>query len=167
MRALVLHAHPDDELLFAGALMASRPDWEWQTVCLTNGRPYSGLSLGFPDEWRILSRSEYLAWRDAVKGLGLTPDLVVTHNAMGEYGHPHHMAVHAIAHELFDTVWDFWTPAPSSVGPQIRRRRTWSVPVAPEKKERFEIAYPGVYAELMADRPELIGRAFRTEWFTA
>lgn len=167
MKALCLVAHPDDELLFAGQLMANHPDWEWAQVCLTNGRPFPGVSLGFKDEWRILHRSEYEAWRAAVDGLGLSPDLVVTHNAMGEYGHPHHMAVHQIAHELYPRVWDFWTPAPSSVAAQIKRTTTWSIPVKPSKREAFEARYPGVYAELAADKPELIGRAFQNEWFTA
>lgn len=166
MNGLVLVAHPDDELLFAGALMASKP-WDWQTVVLTAGRPHPGISLGFPDEWRILHRHEYLAWRDAVAALELAPDVVVSHNLMGEYGHPHHMAVHAIAHDLFGRVWDFYTPAPSSVGPQAKRSTLWSIPATPAKRERFEAAYPGVYAELAADKPELIGRAFQTEWFTA
>lgn len=166
MNAVVLHAHPDDELLFADGLMAAKP-WNWTTVCLTKGRPYSGVSLGFSDEWRILHRTEYEAWRAAVDALGLTPDLVVTHNAMGEYGHPHHMAVHQIAHELFPKVWDFWTPAPSSVGPQARGDMLFSLPVLPGKRERFEAAYPGVYAELATDKPALIEQVFEQEWFTA
>lgn len=166
MNALVLHAHPDDELLFAGSLMAAKP-WDWTTVSLTKGRPYAGVSLGFADEWRILHRSEYLEWKDAVAALDLHPDLVVTHNAMGEYGHPHHMAVHQIAHELFGNVWDFYTPAPSSVGPQLRRSNVWGIDVGPDKLTHFQAAYPGVYEELRADKPDLIWRAFTTEWFTA
>ncbi len=167
MNALLLVAHPDDELLFAGQLMISNPEWDWTPVCLTAGRRPYGKSLGFPDEWRILSRSEYVAWRAAVDGLGLTPDLVVTHNQMGEYGHPHHMAVHAIAHELFPMVWDFYTDAPSSVGPQVQREKTWAVPVGPAKKVIFEGAYPDVYAELAQDKPDLVAAAFTAEWFTA
>src|SRR5688572_14720996 len=146
--------------------MASKP-WDWSVVVLTRGRSHPGLSLGFPDEWRILHRREYEAWKDAVAALNLQPDLVVTHNAMGEYGHPHHMAVHQIAHELFPYVWDFYTPALSSVGPQALRGRTWSVQATPDKRERFEAAYPGVYDELLADKPGLIARAFQAEWFTA
>lgn len=166
MNAVVLHAHPDDELLFAGALMASTP-WNWQTISLTRGRPYPGLSLGFADEWRILHRSEYEAWKDAVAALNLKTDLVVTHNAMGEYGHPHHMAVHQIAHELFPYVWDFYTAAPSSVAPQVKRANVWSIPATTDKRDHFEATYPGVYAELVADKPEMVARAFQSEWFTA
>lgn len=167
VKALVLVAHPDDELLFAGQLMLDHPEWNWTQVCLTNGRPFPGVTLGFADEWRILHRTEYEAWRAGVDGLGLAPDLVVTHNRMGEYGHPHHMAVHAIAHELFPRVWDFYTDAPSSVGPQAIGEQTWAVPVGFAKRERFEATYPGVYAELAADKPELIEAVFRAEWFTA
>jgi LmbE family N-acetylglucosaminyl deacetylase len=167
VKALVLHAHPDDELLFAGALMLSKPDWTWTTVSLTNGRPYPGISLGFADDWRVLHRREYEAWRDAVAALDLQPDIVVTHNLLGEYGHPHHMAVHAIAHELFERIWDFYTPAPSSVGPQARREVIWSVPVRADKRPVFDVTYPGVYDELRADKPDLVETAFVREWFTA
>ena len=86
---------------------------------------------------------------------------------MGEYGHPHHMAVHAIAHELFPRVWDFYTEAPSSVGPQMIGERAWSIPATPEKRDLFEARYPGVYAELAGDKPDLIRDVFAREWFTA
>ena len=161
---LVLHAHPDDELLFAGALMLRGGDWT--TVSLTAGRPYPGISLGFPGDSHLLHRREYLAWRDAVRDLRLEPELVITHNAMGEYGHPHHMAVHAIAHELFPAVWDFYVDVPSSVGSQRREAGLFGITVTPAKRAQFDSVYPGIYEELRADKPELIDRLFEVERFT-
>ncbi len=170
MKALCLVAHPDDEQLWAGSLIAARTDWDWTLVSLTGGPRadrFPGIVLGFPDEWRILHPDEYRQWRHAVQELDLTPDLVITHNRMGEYGHPHHMSVHWLAHELFPRVWDFYTDAAGSVGPQHTFERTWSIPVDPGKRDRFEATYPGVYDELMADRPDLVEAAFQAEWFTA
>jgi LmbE family N-acetylglucosaminyl deacetylase len=169
VNALALVAHPDDELLFAGALMAARSEWTWQAVALTGGEraaQFPGLSLGFADEWRIISVPEARAWKAAVDGLDLSPDVVVTHNRMGEYGHPHHMTVHKIAHELYPNVWDFLVDAETSVGYQVEAQTTTRVPVTPEKEWRFEQTYPGVLSELRADRPEMIDDLLRVEQFT-
>lgn len=168
--ALILHAHPDDEVLFAGALREARPDWAWTTVSLTGGArasQYPGLSLGFADEWRILSLSEYREWRQAVADLDLQPDFVFTHNRMGEYGHPHHMSVHRIAHELFPSVWDFLVEAETSVGPQLVAERVTEVPATAAKGQRFIATYgEAVLNELCHDRPEMMSDLFRYERFT-
>ncbi len=170
MNALVLHAHPDDELLFAGALMLSRPDWTWTTVALTGGarkREYPGISLGFPDEWRILTVDEYHDWQDAVDALDLRPDITFTHNAMGEYGHPHHMAVHRIAHELFDPVWDFYVTAESSVGSQAQGTWTLETGVTPAKAERFRNVYgQDVLDELGRSQSAMMHQVFAVECVT-
>lgn len=163
---LCIVAHPDDEMLFAGTLIN---EGDWELVSLTGGpraSQFPGTCLGFPDEWRIIHPDEYRQWRHAVSELDLHPDLVVTHNRMGEYGHPHHMSVHWLAHELFPKVWDFYTDVPSSVGPQFQGSETWTVPADEGKRDRFERTYPGVYEELLADRPELIGSLFLAEMFT-
>lgn len=170
MNALILHAHPDDELLFAGQLMLSRPDWQWTTVSLTGGERadrYPGITLGHRDEWRILTIPEFAQWRQSVADLALSPDVVFTHNLLGEYGHPHHMAVHRIAHELYANVWDFLCEAPSSVGAQAKGPVTWQVPVTPEKTSRFLHTYGShVLRTLMDHQPDLMTRAFTVEAFT-
>ena len=169
-RALVLHAHPDDELLFAGALMLAHPDWEWTTVSLTGGprrSRYPGICLGFPDEWRILSVAEYHEWRAAVAALRLEPDVTISHNMLGEYGHPHHMAVHRIAHELFAPVWDFLVQAESSVLQQNWRAWVGLTNVGPDKERRFgEVYGADVLDELRRDRPAMMADLFEGELVT-
>lgn len=170
MNALILHAHPDDELLFAGALRESRPDWVWTTVSLTGGARadvYPGTSLGFKDEWRILTLAEYMDWRNAVIDLDLAPDVVFSHNRMGEYGHPHHMSVHRIAHELFANVWDFYVEAESSVGKQLAAGPITTVDASSAKGQRFIETYgETVLNELCHDKPDLMSDLFRHERFT-
>lgn len=170
MQALILHAHPDDELLFAGALREARPDWVWTTVSLTDGpraAVYPGIRLAFPDEWRLLTLREFYDWKKAVIELGLEPDIVFTHNRMGEYGHPHHMAVHKIAHSVFDNVFDFYVEAESSVGPQVKDYSVTTIPADAGKGRRFIETYgEPVLNELCLDRPELLSDLFRAEKFT-
>jgi LmbE family N-acetylglucosaminyl deacetylase len=128
-RALILHAHPDDETIFAGGLILSNPNWSWTMVCLTMQparlESYKNamksyleygvdveryLTLNKEDTGQDLSDSDKLNWLDAVKNLNLNPDIVITHNSAGEYGHNHHIATNHIAHELYDNVWDFIFP---------------------------------------------------------
>ena len=171
MNALVLHAHPDDELLFAGALMLSRPTWGWTTVSLTAGiraDKYPGICLGHADEWRILAASEFASWRKSVEDLALKPDVVFTHNLMGEYGHPHHMSVHQIAHAVFSCpIWDFYVEDESTVGPQFKYETTFAVLADPSKRAQFMATYgKNVLDELTADKPLLLQTLFQIERFT-
>lgn len=169
MNAAIIHAHPDDELLFAGGLLEQHPEWTWTLVSLTTtpqASAYPGIVLGHDDVWRILTMAEYRAWRSSLAGLGLSPDVVFTHNQLGEYGHPHHLTVHAIVHELFEHVWDFYTDAPSSVGPQIVRSEIVDVPTD-GKRERFRARYgDAVLDSLIQHQPELMAGVFARECFT-
>lgn len=170
MNAACITAHADDELLFAGALIDRHPDWTWTLVSLTASAQsdrYPGIVLGHDDVWRILTVPEYRSWKASLAGLGLSPDVVFTHNAKGEYGHPHHMTVHAIVHELFEHVWDFYVDAPSSVGSQVQRRSNVYVPVDERKRVRFVGRYgQPVLDALTEHQPELIDAVFARECFT-
>jgi len=150
--------------------MLAHSDWEWTTVSLTGGprrARYPGICLGFPDEWRILSVAEYHEWRAAVAALHLEPDVTISHNMLGEYGHPHHMAVHRIAHELFAPVWDFLVQAESSVAQQNWRVWTLETNVTDDKAQRFREVYgQDVLAELHADHPGLMASLFTSEFIT-
>jgi LmbE family N-acetylglucosaminyl deacetylase len=82
------------------------------------------------------------------------PDLVVSHGQGGEYGHPHHVAVHNAVHRNFDEVWDFADEGGITV------------PVTADKAALFREVYGGaVLAELRADKPALIDRLFAREHF--
>lgn len=120
MRHLLVLAHPDDETLFFGGLILSRPTESWDLICVTDGN----------GEGRKLQRSQEL--QAASKALGihkihqwdflddphqrLQIDEIVkrmknfgdydeywTHGPIGEYGHHHHQdisyAVHRYANQ--------------------------------------------------------------------
>lgn len=114
MKALVLVAHPDDCVIFASGYMDAHPEHTWTIVYLTHwwwhkrGREMArywrrrGIKtkfLGFKDHGRDLGTNTLLTWpevdalqvlRRAAKGY----ELILTHNAEGEYGHPHHRVIH-------------------------------------------------------------------------
>jgi len=120
MRALVLVAHPDDCVIFASGYMDAHPEYEWDIVYLTcwrwhkRGREMSrywkrrGIKtyyLGFKDHGRDLGLNGFHTWSksDALKAVrraAVGYELILTHGAEGEYGHPHHRVVH-------DAVKDF------------------------------------------------------------
>ncbi len=119
--------------------------------------------MGFPDEWRIVSLPEWRKWKKAVEELPLDPDIVVTHNLLGDYGHPHHMSVHRIAKELFGkVVWTFHTWAESSVQWELTEPGVVSsVEACEDKQALFIDTYGiGVLNELRADHPDLIAEKF-------
>jgi hypothetical protein len=73
VNAAVIHAHPDDELLFAGGLMAHYPEWTWTLVSLTTNAQaprYPGVVLGHDDVWRLLTMAEYREWKASLEGSG-------------------------------------------------------------------------------------------------
>ena len=120
MRGLVLVAHPDDCVIFASGYMDAHPEYEWTIVYLTcwrfhkRGREMSrywkkrGIKtryLGFKDHGRDLGLNGYYTWpkQEALRVLKRYIngyDLILTHNAEGEYGHPHHRVVHESVQEI-------------------------------------------------------------------
>ena len=126
-RALVLVAHPDDETLFFGGLIASSRDVEFHVVCATDGGhdgraaarraefpaacgrlgAASARMLGFADAPG--RRLDVDALTGAFAALGAF-DAVYTHGALGDYGHPHHQDVSRAAHRAFgEDVWSVAT----------------------------------------------------------
>lgn len=166
MHALLAVAHPDDELLFAGALLLEHPEWDWTIVAATGGIRESQfhalpdhlaeygvrskvLNVGLPDvhdEVPDMSKlAKALSW--------FTPDLVVTHGPTGEYGHPHHVAVHDTVAETFPGKMRLHFGGPLSVD------------AVPAKRDLFDAVYPGVRAELESNMPDLIPGLFKREHF--
>ncbi|MGZ8709510.1 MAG: PIG-L family deacetylase [Thermoanaerobaculia bacterium] len=127
---LMIVAHPDDESLFGGEALTSSGGWT--VVCVTNAS-------------HPRRRAEFIAAMDAIRANWVMLDhpddltsgtfhprlaeqletllrehpyeLVVTHNARGEYGHPQHRALHRIVRSIlppgmalavFDHPWMAW-----------------------------------------------------------
>ena len=124
---LMIICHPDDEMIFGGSVLVSDPGW--RVVCLTN--------KGIPERLSEIEKSlhkcgimDYVVY-DLEDRLEIPLDeekiesiiseeinskewkLVVTHNSIGEYGHPHHYQVHKKVKELIerdknlDILWVF------------------------------------------------------------
>jgi len=104
---LMIVAHPDDELIFGGAELINHGP-EYKVVCLTNNsnttRKYEfesvmkELNVG---SWEMLDYEDTLNPTEEYDLSGIINsknwEMVVTHNPIGEYGHPQHKLV-------FDTI---------------------------------------------------------------
>lgn len=119
MRALCLVAHPDDCAIFGYQFIMDHRDWDWHICYLTykpdhrrsremaafwNARGIETQHLGVPDRWEFV--------KDGL--LGFDPsdisshlvdvcygyDLLLTHNVVGEYKHPHHLFIHETVKHL-------------------------------------------------------------------
>jgi LmbE family N-acetylglucosaminyl deacetylase len=175
---LVLCAHPDDEVLFAGATMLAHPEIRWTVICLTyndhdwrglemqramaafrqHGLDIGGSCLGVPDNgWPPTASWYATALSKVMHALGERVwDIVLTHSASGEYGHAHHIAVNSIARHNFSSPWEFRYPGLTGVGPQGLRARVVSVPVTAAKAAVFEAAYAAQLPGLRTHMPELM-----------
>lgn len=128
---LLVVAHPDDETLFFGGLLASttKKKTPWLVICVTDGdadgngkaraKQFRNATrkLGvtyiahwdFPDIYEKRLDIEALATR--LQGL-VAPKEVYTHGVLGEYGHPHHQDVCAAVFRAFgDTEIPLWSAA--------------------------------------------------------
>lgn len=123
-RALLIVAHPDDDAIFCGPFQIAHRWMQWQAVCVTyhpgddracemirwqgqiGGQP--PLFCGFPDDPQDLKRkqSSFSAETVAVAlgALDVRPDLIVTHDLGGEYGHPHHVTTAQAVRSAFASV---------------------------------------------------------------
>jgi hypothetical protein len=114
MKAVVAVAHPDDCVIFAWPFIEAHPEFEWEIVYLTYTdtdarakemqeywRKYNVPTkfLGFRDEYEDQLTKRLNFWNGLEAKATLTQavehaDLIVTHNADGDYGHIHHKFVH-------------------------------------------------------------------------
>jgi hypothetical protein len=114
MKAIAMVAHPDDCILFAMGMIVHMPEWTWSIGYLTytrdsdrgqeigsfwQRRNIATHWLGYVDDYRDIERGAVsfdaeLAAAD-IQSLITSYDVVITHDANGDYGHPHHCFVNA------------------------------------------------------------------------
>ena len=127
IRNMVITAHPDDETLFFGGTILSRPHEEWTVVCLTDGNAdgrgdermaeldeacellgvQSVIKASFEDTY-----DQNLDQRKLKKFFATLPEVdnIFTHGPLGEYGHPHHIQTSYAVHKFFNESI-IWHPA--------------------------------------------------------
>jgi LmbE family N-acetylglucosaminyl deacetylase len=113
---LMIVAHPDDESLFGGEALTSASGWT--VVCVTNGtheqrrRDFIAAMTSIGANYTMLSHFDHLGsgnfnvrleeqLRELVAEFPY--EMVVTHNASGEYSHPQHRAVHQFVRRVVTT----------------------------------------------------------------
>lgn len=112
MKAMAVVAHPDDCVIFAYSYIHNHPEYSWTVCYLTytaehergaefvafwSRRNIATKFLGYPDQWNHQQNcpgaiDESAAAQDLQQIIN-DQDLILTHNAQGEYGHPHHILV--------------------------------------------------------------------------
>ena len=118
MKALCLVAHPDDCVIFGYSYIHHHPEMQWHICYLTytewqpRGREVKefwarrGITcvfLGYQDDYldnenKQISFNEEQARRE-IGNIIQSYDLVLTHDAHGDYGHIHHVFVHDCARD--------------------------------------------------------------------
>lgn len=112
MKAICMVAHPDDCVIFAYSFIHNHPEYTWTICYLTytsddsrgqefvkfwNKRGIETKFLGYIDDWHDIENERISFNEDGayteIQSTILDYDLVLTHNAEGEYGHIHHVFV--------------------------------------------------------------------------
>lgn len=126
MKAVVMVAHPDDCIIFAYSLMYQYPNIDWTICYLTyeeddyrgselrsfwNQRNIKTKFLRYVDDWhdienKQISFDQARAWIDIQEAIH-SYDIVVTHDANGDYGHLHHVFVHSAVADCHPNIITF------------------------------------------------------------
>ncbi len=102
MRRALVVAHPDDESLWFGGLLAAEPG-DWTVICCSIPRTDPERAWKFFDACEVLgAKARLLPFTEAgakepLQDLDLMDlsgfEQIVTHNVVGEYGHAHHVQI--------------------------------------------------------------------------
>jgi LmbE family N-acetylglucosaminyl deacetylase len=112
MKAICMVAHPDDCVIFGYSFIHNHPEYQWTICYLTytandprghefvnfwNRRNCNTKFLGYVDNWHDIENGHISFNKDSAYAdiqLAIADcDLVLTHNAEGDYGHIHHVFV--------------------------------------------------------------------------
>jgi predicted peroxiredoxin len=149
-KALIVVAHADDETIFMGGTILKNKDWEWYLYVLAyrnnkdldksqlDGviKAYQAfgvkihlckniMEIESTQDDQVVGKQD-IKIKDCIEGLNnyargeIKPDIILTHNKEGEYGHPQHKKVNQYVNTLFtgNTVWEFIAPCATNVVPQ-------------------------------------------------
>lgn len=149
-KALIVVAHADDETIFMGGTILKNKDWEWYLYVLAyrnnktfdksqlDGviKAYEALGIKIhlcknimeiesTQDDQVVGKQDIMI-KNCIEGLynyakeEIKPDIILTHNKEGEYGHPQHKKVNQYVNALFpgNTVWEFIAPCATNVVPQ-------------------------------------------------
>lgn len=105
MRRALVVAHPDDESIWFGGLLAAEPG-NWTVICCSIPRTDPVRAWKFFGACEVLgAKARLLPFveagpKDPLQNLDLINlsgfDEIVTHNVVGEYGHQHHVQINRL-----------------------------------------------------------------------
>lgn len=120
---LMIVSHPDDELIFGGSALLEENGW--RVICLTNGSNKIRMEE-FIDSLHLMCTLDYVCYDlpdilhspldesdlDSILRKEISSkkwNKIVTHNNIGEYGHPHHYQVHQKVKSIIgeENLWVF------------------------------------------------------------
>jgi LmbE family N-acetylglucosaminyl deacetylase len=113
-------AHPDDCVIFARPYIDNHPEYTWGITYLTyhfndpravevsnywHSRGIATQFLGYQDDYKDQQTGQFHFWdpmvaEESLRWSAAGCDLILTHNADGDYGHIHHKLVHGALCQL-------------------------------------------------------------------